>query len=755
MKWCSFSRLRPKGSVMKHQALVLALLVLPVMGQASSKDLASRLGSGVSWTVDDPRLLEEGRNRNAVRESIEATKDFDRSGALETALADAKSRKRLVLWYVPRILAATKITSPGRQMYRPAILDLYVKAVLFSDPDLVELMNRKFISVRLACDEKLGERFDIRAPDTVEPAFIVLTPGGEVARRIQCMRSFNAAWFFRVLRDVLNTTKGYDAPSAALKAALDGPTDLGALATETGRDGQDLGAVPPQAKELNPEMRAPLLLAHARSHRVYQRTADALATLAEAGKVAEGLAPPESSGGRRRRGRAHPLVSEVHCERGRVLLEDGKLREAAAEFIKASSGPRAAEAWYHRGLCEFFDRNETFALRHWKEAVAVDQDSPWAWRAAANLIDGEDRTSFGPTWHGFESPFVTAAPTKAAESTAFPRDPDQAESLAHEGVRFLLRMQRENGGWTDSRYAYWPSPQLTPNAWVAATSVACTALLEWRDLEPEGVDKAIRRGEMYMFDERHMNRTFQEEVYADGYKLLYLARKYDLARSDDARRGCVDQMNRVVRFLFERQGTGQRGKGFWGHEYPNPFTTASVMNALYLCKQRGARIPTKVMRDGAEALLSVRDDGGAFAYGAGRPPRGKSEDRMKNSMGRSPICEAAILWSGHEKGSVENVAKAMDNFWKYLPRLHAIRQCDFHTDGELAGFFFWHAVFHTTESVKVLPAADRERHEARLLKYITTLGELDGSFVDSHEMGKGYGTAMGLLSLKNTLEVNR
>ena len=64
-------------------------------------------------------------------------------------------------------------------------------------------------------------------------------------------------------------------------------------------------------------------------------------------------------------------------------------------------------------------------------------------------------------------------------------------------------------------------------------------------------------------------------------------------------------------------------------------------------------------------------------------------------------------------------------------------------------------MFHTTESVKVLPAADRERHEARLLKYITTLGELDGSFVDSHEMGKGYGTAMGLLSLKNTLEVNR
>ena len=740
---------------MKYTVLSLVLLTLPAQGQASLKELTARLGSQVAWAVDDLRVLEEGRNRAAVRESVAATKDFDRSAALDGALARGKTQRRLVLWYVPRILAATKITSPGRQMYRPAILDIYAKAVLFSDPDLVDLVNRKFIPVRLAVDEKLGERFGIRAPDTVEPAFIVLAPDGKVVRRILCLRSFNATWFFRVLRDVLDTTEGYDAPSKALQAVLDGSGDPGALATEAGRDGRDLGAVPTLVEKLAPEKRVRVLLAHARSHRLSQRTEDALKTLAEADVVAKSLTPAGTGAGRRRRVRSHPATAEIRCERGRVFLQDGKLREASAEFIKASTGPRAAEAWYHRGLCDFFDHNETFAVRHWKEAVAANQGSPWAWRAAANLVDGTDRTSMGPTWHGFESPFATAAPTKAAVGTAFPRDPDQPKVLAREGVRFLLHLQRENGGWTDSRYAYWPSPQLTPNAWVAATSVACTALLEWRELDPEGIDDALRRGEAYMFDERHMNRTFQEEVYADGYKLLYLARKWDLAQSDDARSGCVEQMNRTVRFLFERQGTTQRSKGFWGHEYPNPFTTASVMNALYLCKKRGARIPTKVMRDGAEALLTVRDDGGAFAYGAGRPPRGKPEDRMKNSMGRSPICEAAILWSGHEKGSIENVAKAMDNFWKYLPRLHAVRQCDFHTDQELAGFFFWHVIFHTTETIKVLPAADRARHEKRLREYISTLGEIDGSFVDSHEMGKGYGTAMGLLSLKNTLQLKQ
>ena len=83
-----------------------------------------------------------------MKESIEATKDFDRPAALETALAAAKSRKRLVLWYVPRILAATRITSPGRQMYRPALLDRYAKAVLFSDPDFVDLVPEVARDVR-------------------------------------------------------------------------------------------------------------------------------------------------------------------------------------------------------------------------------------------------------------------------------------------------------------------------------------------------------------------------------------------------------------------------------------------------------------------------------------------------------------------------------------------------------------------------------------------------------------------------------
>ena len=95
---------------------------------------------------------------------------------------------------------------------------------------------------------------------------------------------------------------------------------------------------------------------------------------------------------------------------------------------------------------------------------------------------------------------------------------------------------------------------------------------------------------------------------------------------------------------------------------------------------------------------------------------------------------------------------ALENFWKYLPRLERISKCDFHTDGELGGFFFWHAVFHTTEAINGAPENSQAGHRKAMLDHVLKIGEFDGSFLDSHEFGKSYGTAMALMTLKLALE---
>jgi len=46
---------------------------------------------------------------------------------------------------------------------------------------------------------------------------------------------------------------------------------------------------------------------------------------------------------------------------------------------------------------------------------------------------------------------------------------------------------------------------------------------------------------------------------------------------------------------------------------------------------------------------------------------------------------------------VEDVAAGVEAYWKFVDRLEAVRQCDYHSDGRLAGFFYFHAGFHTLE----------------------------------------------------------
>ncbi len=739
--------------------LCVSLLLPTVQGQearglgpdwAARAALADRLGSGVAWVVNDPVLLAEGRNRAAVNASRKANKGFDRIQAMDRALAESKSKNRPVFWFIPRILSGMG----GRQMYRPALPDLYARSVFFSDPECVDLLNRRFIPLRLFCDAPLGKRFGITAPDKVEPAIVIIAPDGKVIRMIDRIRSFNATWLEQVLRE---EAQDFDAPSAALMVAKKrfGAKDIDAIPWIEAhlRDGL-LEKTVKMVRALRgvdaiDTARAQILAAKA--HRRMGRVDDALDDLGLADKALE-----KAKNDRKRGLTVRGVRGEVAAERGRIQLLTRRIQKARRSLMSVSTrSPARAKARYLLGLLEYFDGREPMAVRAFQEAALAGEEDPWAWKAAVNLVDGLDRTPLGPALHGFEDPFAPIKGQRASTDTSVPRTPGEARDLARTGLEFLLRMQRANGSWSDSRYAYWGTIDLTPNVWMAATALSCAALLEWKDLDPERVEAALERGEAYLFDDRNVSEGANEEIYAQGYRLLYLCRKFDLVRTTRQRKALVGRMDAIVARLDQLQSPeGSKAVGNFAHEYPNAFCTASVMNSLHLAKERGAKVPQRMMFRGAEALLASRSPDGSFSYSAGRrvstDPKLAAE-RLKNSVARSPICEAAILWSKNPAGDVNKIEAALDNFWKYLPRLERIRKCDFHTDGELGGFFFWHGIFHTTETIKTLPSQERRAQMKKMLKFLTTLGELDGSFIDSHELGKSYGTAMGLLSLKNAM----
>ncbi|MGA0061012.1 MAG: hypothetical protein ACO3RU_15650, partial [Planctomycetota bacterium] len=388
-------------------------------------------------------------------------------------------------------------------------------------------------------------------------------------------------------------------------------------------------------------------------------------------------------------------------------------------------------------------RGETTAARDgFAQVAATWPEDAYGLRARANLEIGPDGRPYGAAFSGFESiaPLSQWAFESEHRDTLWHGPTRTADEIARRGVEFLLSMQRENGGFQDSRYAYWPSPRITPNAWIAITALAATALLEHRDVAPDRVDAALERAEAYMFDPAHLNRGDNEDVYADTYRLLYLARRQQGAQDDGSRAALVAKMHAIIAEAQERQ----RESGFFAHEYENAFCTAAMLWGLRLAEGAGASVPPEMFSRGVAALVSARLDDGAFAY-SGTAARRKSS--VKDSSARMPVCEGMLFELGESDPG--RLRAAFDAYWENLHRIEQVRRNDFHSDGELGGFFFFHSLFHASEVMRLLPDDLHEEGAARIRDVLQRIPEMDGSFVDSHEIGRSYGTAMALLTLAN------
>lgn len=647
----------PYHKGMKFLALLPFLAMIPIPARAALPQerpeaaLYRRCDSEIPWISDGIELKD-----NLVGGRPPQEPPVDRAALLDRARKLAAEKNRLILWYCFRV--------PGTHMYRARLLDQYMKAAVFTDPAVVELVKARFVPLRMAADERTGAPRGIRAFDFVEPGLIVMTPDGKVVHVINRIRTFNPSWVRAVLVAVLRANPSFHAP-------------LGDSVEDLLRGGNDDRA----AEKAEGPAKASVL----------RRT----------GRPEEALRVDEASA----------------LDRGLSLFALGRFEEAVPLLEKEES----PEALY--ALAAMDNAGGRSPEPRWKALVQKHPDSPWSWRAAANLVLGPDTRPDGPLAHFFEDLQSRGVDGLPASTRRAAPNVDEA---ARRAVEFLLRAQRPDGPWNDARYAYWPDPRIQPNFFMAVTALAARALLEWREIDPARVDRALTLAESYMEDDRRMNRGHNEECYADAYRVFYWASKKDIPR-----------MNRLIVRL-----AGQLDKdGFWAHEYPNPFATAAVVHCLDAARKAGAEVPEALFRKPAQALLGTRGPGGRQPYLSEPPPSSE-----KDSAGRTAMCELALHVAG--KATLRDVAAGVDVYWRHHPSLDRVRVCDFHSDGELAGFFYFYDLFHTTEAVMALPEGDRGDRLRRIREQVLSLPEIDGSFLDSHELGKSYGTAMALLVMR-------
>ncbi len=433
---------------------------------------------------------------------------------------------------------------------------------------------------------------------------------------------------------------------------------------------------------------------------------------------------------------------------GREPLDAEWERQIAADFLAPEVAIKLAaglemEHELLRGMIRFRAGEHDQARAIWGEAGRKYRGHPLAAKAAM------EAQGIGPFGRGFEvfgplSPKAMLAGTESASSAAPDGTYSEAE-LWGRSVRFLLGMQNANGGFFDSDYDFGGADSLA-NVHVAVTALAGLALFAAQDrieddLLLRRVEEATARAVKFCRDDANINPADKDEIlWAEAYRLR-LACEASIRDLEGERVGEIDRIAKRLENL-------QLASGTWFHEYPNSFVTATALMALADAKGAGGTVDQEKVDAGLRRLASQQFANGAWPYSQRREGgENRREEPVPASAGRIPLCQLArFRWGQIEPAELAAAATIGLEHHALLAR--ALKY-DNHTDTyAYGGFFFWYDMQSRSETIAAVEdPAVRKELAARQHQLVMTLPELDGCFVDSHELGRCYGTAMALLSL--------
>ena len=638
--------------------------------------------------------------------------DIEWQPSVEEAFEAAAKAKRPVFWYVPTVRRS--------RMDRKPEIDHYMMAGPFSSPLVAELLNRKFVPVKEVARGEHQETYGLHHGKFIEPGFIILAPDGKEILRLDKLTTLNSEWIAWQIRRALSKRADLSADSDAVASARKSKNDVG-FARALLEEGDALGAaaaMPLPAEKEAPELR-------------YLRGQIAAAQRDISGATKH-LAAVLQSGG--------SPAALAAVEAGRLALAQGLTSEAAAHFQTASKAKssRRDEAHFFAGVCHFAAGDHEKATAVWKKLGSSSTQNRWTRKASA------EAQRLGPFSRCFErfDWIPREAFSAEADGTRWPREKEHLDWLVNRSVKLLLATQSQTGVWDDSNYDFGGTDSL-PNVYVAGTALAARALLEYPEVAGAAGEEAVQRAFRFVSREGNLALKDKDEIiWAHAYRLLFFEKL--IADNHPLAAKAKKKAREVVKTLSRTQ----LKSGAWRHEYPNPFATATTV----LCLSGIARVQVpigKQMLDKAGGALEIcRAENGAFSYGMPRR-RGRSRSpSIEGSAGRMPICELALLQAG--RSTQKKLQHAIETSFKHHHLLEKIRKYDDHADrfGN-GGFFFWHDILGRTEAIRTIQdPALRKQFQAQELDLILSIPEIDGGFVDSHELGKTYGTAMGLLCIK-------
>lgn len=325
--------------------------------------------------------------------------------------------------------------------------------------------------------------------------------------------------------------------------------------------------------------------------------------------------------------------------------------------------------------------------------------------------------------------------------------------------------QRADGSWPGLRE---DRPDAGHPTSIAASALACMALLEYRDAAPDAVRPVLARGiDGVLARAKVVNpASHWSYIWSQVYPLRLLARL-------TAHPGFKEESPRwraAAEGILAAVYQAQRPEGGWGYSQAGTsFQTADVLLALREIQDAGVPVWRPAVEKGVALLAGMRTDQG-FAYGPGDQLVGHMKSfhgkmALVRSAGRNCVCDLALRQYGNGPADrLEGTVQAfMDHrrflwdVWGYdgkTPRDGA----DLFTEaGSPYAHFVYYAHHHAAFAMRGAASEKRDAWRAELRKDLLAARVPDGTWLQvsagyprdkEHGIGNAsLATAMALLAL--------
>ena len=365
----------------------------------------------------------------------------------------------------------------------------------------------------------------------------------------------------------------------------------------------------------------------------------------------------------------------------------------------------------------------------------------------ANLALARGQTD-EPATEPAKPPTAPALDVEAASARAFALLIEKQETLAkgktldewpYEGVYRVggeIPIGYRIGGTAICARALLESPLFAKSAEAHA---AVERALEFV-LEQLG-DKRMNAGFIANYDVRGWGHTYALDLML-RLRARELVPKKSTKRVDDEIKSLVKILQETE--IVESGGWNYaRGNGGSKAAPASPFMTAPTLLALYEARAQGEKVDPEVVQRALDALESCRSMDGAIPY-----TTAGGRDEWPGAIGRSAITEVALFVAA--RGSIENVRRALDNFfehWDWLEKRRKGQGTHVPPYG-IAPYYVFYAHGYAGLAIELLPETERAAYRQKLLARLAQVREESGGWNDRvFPRSENYGTAMALMAL--------